>query len=1629
MYQASETFGGPQKVLDPCNPSAARVPEVLREPTGDLAPEITLLLPPPIEIWNHTQYATCDERYPGQRVYSDTGSAVEDGTTRGTIALSAYAIPDSVLDFIARNLDLDKFARDYHRLHSEGVPVDARIAYVQEQLGVMDSVAVAFLSALDRGGNVGDLAWARSNIHIPDTVDAELFVQTIAEMTADRDAAIATRDAELALWISETLGIVLAVAEDILHDMNTIQDTMDAAAKSAALAQLVCYWLNYQQTASCDTELWQSPDWADQVDYEEAVKEALMPENVIRSYINQEAADAEALAAARAVLNCLFVNDPVKVDCREKTGNEDNPNYEIVKTDVNGSLVEGRPPRLNETVVARGLFVSRTSKQEANAAAKAYGMSLLVCYYISEQVEMECGMSTARPYKVDPAVEPPTHADYKTRTPGQRVFIPEGAFVSETSTADATAEAEALAPMLLRCCFISAGYTAQCEPFTTVLGMTEIVVQPDEDISRQFEVTVEMGQYAECDTREGNPSYESNKALQEKLNKMAELAAKGALICAYCNIQIQPTCVPAYITQLLSTGVILEEDLYIEAATYLLRQDGTKYLVPAGSVLPEGTYYRLALPLPSTISTPNGKDPKKDWALNATIGAPAGTFCTENQEEWLQVQKLADLYAAQLQSEQAAELVCEFGNSAMYFVCDDCTFDWETITVDSITGCEGSAFNAHCLHPRERFWVTENSSIGNGTNPNVAPECIIYPYSELHCEGICYVDKPWVHANGLAYGMVAPESFPTPGTYIKVAAGSFIGTVKILPPEEIEFIVMEDGRRDYRNANANAAVQLQVNKTAAAFGKMQLDCFYVNHTAWSACWNTADTILTCDQLAMTGIWSISGPGAAYFNRHPGNLDPASANPVYIARGTFTSHRDFGSTYRHCILMLWSTMHCAYVNSEQVGECLIIPPAPPVIDADIGGIDIIIPPLEDDDEEEGDNEGEEGDEGEESEGDEGEEGDDEDTEDTPGETPEATPEEEQPQPIDPTNPDYDYVQISHIGKVPRGVVSDTSVKAANKTAKAMADAMTICSWCNALQYSTCEPETHVWDEYSGEYSGDYSGVEGGIHELFNMEYEYKSYNEYNEDDEYSGAEIEEDSDDEPVVRYHKMGIVPAWTMCGYKTFEEANKAAMELAEQLKICIEYSCNEEYSAELQCPEGNTLLYYGPIEEEEDTDEEDSESDEHTGNPVGNPTIRRIDIRTAEICIPARTLCGYRSVQEANNAAATLAASYVSCFSGAYYCNAYSSYTFSCNIAEGMWPVQVDGKGLVTVDNETGVITVEMPEQVVCGYSSQEAADKAAELLASSFVGCYSAVQSPAYSTFCNSGTPHEFSCPEGWYMTKYKSLPAGITIQEGAGPDELTNTHTVTIAKGTLCGYATSAEADAAEEVLAASYASCFSAGGHPFSAICNDATNYKTYCSVGMVPVRPSSSDISGLNVTIGTSNDITVHLDDGILCGYDSKTAANKAAKVLAQSYAMCYSVADVSGINCNTASSIFASCTPGQEIATSPIDSELGITIEYTDEISVRIDYPEGIICTKDGSDPNRSAKIMAYGLVHCYYSGSGVKINEVEEAIDNALGSVTLSATAAGVAEYNGHAALRVNTRAAEADIDVVTTNSNYGY
>lgn len=641
----------------------------------------------------------------------------------------------------------------------------------------------------------------------------------IASNNYENDIEQLLRDGLLTSDYLVKFGLTKSQADEFIKLANDTIDMLNKSAFALASSMLECYWSNKEVTATCPDDAARTGQHVD------AIWSHTVPAGHVKSLISQADADKQAKIIAETSINCLYLSSPVKADCVTRP---DAPaeGLEPVPNDTE-PVYEGLIPRKGTVELPAGSVVSDISVADATAQAQAMAYSMLVCYYVNEEVTEKCltpdgeFAEDARNQGVDPA--DPNNPSITITVPskgqtGQTVIVPEGYITSELSTALATEEARVLAQSLLECCYMNDEITLTCPPYTyTVFDKEtgealskEIPATKITDDPNEYSVTIPRGTIISCTS-------------QEDVNAQAISIAESSLVCNYCNTKILPVCVPEWVRQAADGGIILDQAARIpvwnpvkESYTYRNLNAGDLYVIELP--LNQDRYYNPVTHQEEEITA---------WSEDATIGAAEGEFCGPSYE---QSQQVAD-------STSGLQVEIIYKKSK-----DTCTYTNDLL----IAGCNFADPYNGTTAPAGSMKLQYLKGVNKDTGE------VYFLYREN-------TDPKLSGVSGKEYRGVDPTKFSSPaiGSYVSIPAGTIAITEEDVPesyegPADIPTESWEDqtdeegnplppepGIVPYPGLSGDIAreqrIKAYANTLALEMAKAMVDCQYINYYLSAAC--------------------------------------------------------------------------------------------------------------------------------------------------------------------------------------------------------------------------------------------------------------------------------------------------------------------------------------------------------------------------------------------------------------------------------------------------------------------------------------------------------------------------------------------------------------------------------------------------------------------------------------------------------------------------------------------------------------------------------------------------------------------------------------------------------------------------
>ena len=691
-----------------------------------------------------------------------------------------------------------------------------------------------------------------------------------AKLEDEIEAALKSRTLT-AQGLTRLTGMPPSKAALFMQLADAIHANLDSTAKAVAISALECIWWNIAQTATCVDDI--DPDMDDVAtvnDHPSAVATATVPDRTISSDVGRGVADSIAHAQAVSALECFWISDPVEVDC---TTRPDRPEEftEWVVTDPEGVV----PRRVGYYALPAGHVVSYVSKEDANAVALQMALAELNCFYINRHIDMQCEDPTARNLNIDPEIpgnepigvylghtEAEFDSDYNwikgpdVRTPAQRVIVPERYIISRISTTDANNQAIQLAESMLACCYINDRIFIECPE------------EANRDYSPTWSYEVPRGTFVSCTSK-------------KDANDQAWASAEGIVDCIYCNDTVLPQCVPNWVVDAVTTGIMLEKDIEMNG-----------FLYPAGSV------FKLPLPLkvdglvnPYTGELVN----VADWSMDATIGVAKDTVCSTSKRE---VDEIVELLPAVVTEPKTGVPACRFKSTRL------------------LAGC--SFIDPY--NPGDKSDGSWHGDAASSASASTLYEPSPITYYGTDADGKryrAYKAKP-------TRSLSTKLSQPTPGEYIDFPEGLFVATAADVPEykDRVNDLTLDEAERIVKNYLDGLVLELakSVIECRYANPRTVVDCTYANKTpSYSGRRRSGDII-------GDGYSGYDDPVARAMNgwrfgwkKSAQNLAPGSTYPdtrdgklTVIEAGTFQSSK-YQEVLKQTKAMAESLLYCKYVN--------------------------------------------------------------------------------------------------------------------------------------------------------------------------------------------------------------------------------------------------------------------------------------------------------------------------------------------------------------------------------------------------------------------------------------------------------------------------------------------------------------------------------------------------------------------------------------------------------------------------------------------------------------------------------------------------------------------------------------------
>lgn len=619
--------------VNDCDPTPSPVVETFSEPD-----KCTIVLPPavsipdPLELGNLEYTASCTPPAVGSSV-----TATADQFIEKLFWQNVPDITDNQLNYIATLA-----VGDITTIKTRGTAAaviksltkltDAQVSYI------VDEKVVLYALADDTAVNWADggLACLYGNTEIVEYCDDNPAGDAYTDGDDGSTNDLLTLPASQQNYVDNP---VVIPADTYFSSVD--QTDANNIATEVAVASLRCLYGNTAQTACCAIG-----DCANDIGYTESVPVDVTPvtpsgelrvgtytvaADTIFSFVSQADANALALLAAEAALNCFYPSDAVTNSCEDyNCGTAWTAPGTVAVGDVftNGGTCYMAVAAQDPTATAPGTLSINNTAHATWIKGTAYVSSNVVFYADAYWI---CNGNHTATYANRPGVgsewDQAMWIVYEVDSPtaisdgisGSEVSLAQGWFILEGATdtvAAATALATSLSVSLLDCWWENDERLGNCAnaeiTFLDSNGESQTLT-PDADASAPATSTVSAGEVR---------SYVS----QLDADSTAQDTADGLLLCYYCNNEVPPYCLP----------------------------DG---------------YVVVSVPIDCSQD-------RTDWSVSATPGVAAGTVCS------------LDGPSAQNTANSVGKITCEDLQTSE--VNDNCCYESNEVTGECVippSGC------------------------------------------------------------------------------------------------------------------------------------------------------------------------------------------------------------------------------------------------------------------------------------------------------------------------------------------------------------------------------------------------------------------------------------------------------------------------------------------------------------------------------------------------------------------------------------------------------------------------------------------------------------------------------------------------------------------------------------------------------------------------------------------------------------------------------------------------------------------------------------------------------------------------------------------------------------------------------
>lgn len=641
FYAPADTFGGVKPAVA-CGEEVVRIPNELVEPEGTLPEAQTLLVPPPLRVWNRYASYKCKDSYPAElpdgtpnpnkNVYDEVLSVVEDGVITDSVSFAYLDLTAEQLDYIARTDVSFRFEQGIHQ----------GTTYTVVDVAELFRISVVAAKTL-----------------LDDTLTKQAQVDTVATTQAQSNI--------VCFWWNY---------EQVVDCKTVFTPNDDTITQS---------------------------DYATSKDHSDAVSRSVIQAKVVKSYVGQEEANTAAKRLAESALNCFFLSDAVHIECTDEEHGYGEPVPNDITSLVPG--LKGRRGVVDVSAGTFISTVSKEdantqAKTYAESLLNCYYINEEVSSRCAATDARNVGIDPTSSLAISADAKIGLQGQYITIPAGAY-----WSDAKDATTAKLTYEAQVAADSVITCCFVSPPIQARClsikDPVTG-----EVLSDADPVKSLNYELVFPAGMYTDCLVGDDRFSDEASLQLKESLVTKIKETAEASLSCTYCNVAVPPACVPEWVLKGIESGELtlpLNVNGSVLQDYYDKHKDEIDLPETTPSEDEEGNKFPLLLSC-STLEKSDDvtEEELKDayivnvheWSESATIGINEGAYCTEikdpeDADAWRSIQQIAETAAATRVTEMTSPTgdVCYFGN---YLILGGCERGGAVCDPENDPSCKGN---------------------------------------------------------------------------------------------------------------------------------------------------------------------------------------------------------------------------------------------------------------------------------------------------------------------------------------------------------------------------------------------------------------------------------------------------------------------------------------------------------------------------------------------------------------------------------------------------------------------------------------------------------------------------------------------------------------------------------------------------------------------------------------------------------------------------------------------------------------------------------------------------------------------------------------------------------------------------